>query len=147
MTNMNIDLEISLNTGEYLEKFVDEKMELILEKVYDKLDDEWFGETIIDGEDLDGIVDYLELKSYDGVIDVDDKSYKKKMCKLLGITYEMPTLMLVPSCFAILTLSLCHCLYRLFHLVSLTNILILCLILKASNQSLRKSLSLNLELS
>ncbi|GJX40212.1 hypothetical protein Tco_0255202 [Tanacetum coccineum] len=32
-------------------------------------------------------------------------------------------------------------------LVSLTNILILCLILKASNQSLRKSLSLNLELS
>ncbi|GKD60566.1 hypothetical protein Tco_1298075, partial [Tanacetum coccineum] len=32
-------------------------------------------------------------------------------------------------------------------LVSFTNILILCLILKASNQSLRKSLSLNLELS
>ncbi|GJW82511.1 hypothetical protein Tco_0146486 [Tanacetum coccineum] len=32
-------------------------------------------------------------------------------------------------------------------LVSLTNILILCLILKASDQSLRKSLSLNLELS
>ncbi|GJZ63569.1 Rop guanine nucleotide exchange factor 5 [Tanacetum coccineum] len=32
-------------------------------------------------------------------------------------------------------------------LVSLANILILCLILKASNQSLRKSLSLNLELS
>ncbi|GJZ86593.1 hypothetical protein Tco_0658203 [Tanacetum coccineum] len=32
-------------------------------------------------------------------------------------------------------------------LESLTNILILCLILKASNQSLRKSLSLNLELS
>ncbi|GKF05336.1 hypothetical protein Tco_0036004 [Tanacetum coccineum] len=30
-------------------------------------------------------------------------------------------------------------------LVSLTNILILCLILKASNQCLRKSLSLNLE--
>ncbi|GJX91032.1 hypothetical protein Tco_0344358 [Tanacetum coccineum] len=32
-------------------------------------------------------------------------------------------------------------------LVSFTNILILCLILKASNQSLRKSLSLNLKLS
>ncbi|GJW22262.1 hypothetical protein Tco_0032884 [Tanacetum coccineum] len=79
---MNVDLEISLNTGEYLENFVDEKMELILENVYDKLDDEWFGETIIDGEDLDGIVDYLELKS-------------KKMCKLLGITYEMSTPILI----------------------------------------------------
>ncbi|GJY56484.1 hypothetical protein Tco_0455599 [Tanacetum coccineum] len=32
-------------------------------------------------------------------------------------------------------------------LESLTNILILCLILKASDQSLRKSLSLNIELS
>ncbi|GKE08879.1 hypothetical protein Tco_1412430 [Tanacetum coccineum] len=95
MTNMNVDLEICLNTGEYLENFVDEKMELILENVYDKLDDEWFGETITDGEDLDGIVDYLELKSYDGFIDVDDKAYKKKMCKLLGITYEMPTPILI----------------------------------------------------
>ncbi|GJV85018.1 hypothetical protein Tco_1524916 [Tanacetum coccineum] len=57
---------------------------------------------------------------------------------------------LVPSCFAIftfepLTLSLTS--MPSCDLVSLTNILILCLILKASNQSLRKSLSLNLELS
>ncbi|GJW38592.1 phospholipase-like protein [Tanacetum coccineum] len=56
----------------------------------------------------------------------------------------------VPSCFAIftfepLTLSLTS--MPSCDLVSFTNILILCLILKASNQSLRKSLSLNLELS
>ncbi|GKF14868.1 hypothetical protein Tco_0056330, partial [Tanacetum coccineum] len=57
---------------------------------------------------------------------------------------------LVPSCFAIftfepLTLSLTS--MPSCDLESLTNILILCLILKASNQSLQKSLSLNLELS
>ncbi|GJV49994.1 hypothetical protein Tco_1440206, partial [Tanacetum coccineum] len=57
---------------------------------------------------------------------------------------------LVPSCFAIftfepLTLSLTS--MPSCDLESLTNILILCLILKASDQSLRKSLSLNLELS
>ncbi|GJW75815.1 hypothetical protein Tco_0135185 [Tanacetum coccineum] len=56
----------------------------------------------------------------------------------------------VPSCFAIftfepLTLSLTS--MPSCDLKSLTNILILCLILKASNQSLRKTLSLNLELS
>ncbi|GJQ91922.1 thiosulfate sulfurtransferase 18-like protein [Tanacetum coccineum] len=39
------------------------------------------------------------------------------------------------------------CSFMLCDLECLTNILILCLILKASNQSLRKSLSLNLELS
>ncbi|GJZ49400.1 retrovirus-related pol polyprotein from transposon TNT 1-94 [Tanacetum coccineum] len=57
---------------------------------------------------------------------------------------------LVPSCFAIftfepLTLSLTS--MPSCDLESLTNILILCLILKALNQSLRKTLSLNHELS
>ncbi|GJY91253.1 hypothetical protein Tco_0506449 [Tanacetum coccineum] len=57
---------------------------------------------------------------------------------------------LVTSCFAIftfepLTLSLTS--MPSCNLESLTNILILCLILKASDQSLRKSLSLNLNLS
>ncbi|GJV46425.1 hypothetical protein Tco_1430961 [Tanacetum coccineum] len=57
---------------------------------------------------------------------------------------------LVPSCFAIftfepLTLSLTS--MPSCDLECLTNILILCLILKASDQSLRKTLSLNLELS
>ncbi|GKA97978.1 hypothetical protein Tco_0825872, partial [Tanacetum coccineum] len=64
--------------------------------------------------------------------------------------HSMMELRLVPSCFAIftfepLTLSLTS--MPSCDLESLTNILILCLILKASDQSLRKSLSLNLELS
>ncbi|GJU26560.1 putative reverse transcriptase domain-containing protein [Tanacetum coccineum] len=63
---------------------------------------------------------------------------------------EPLAILLVPSCFAIftfepLTLSLTS--MPSCDLESLTNILILCLILKASDQSLRKSLSLNLELS
>ncbi|GJZ04625.1 hypothetical protein Tco_0537900 [Tanacetum coccineum] len=57
---------------------------------------------------------------------------------------------LVPSCFAIFTfepLTLCLMSMPSCDLECLTNILILCIILKASNQSLRKSLSLNLKLS
>ncbi|GJV01197.1 hypothetical protein Tco_1334766 [Tanacetum coccineum] len=94
ITNMNVDLEISPNIRKDLkdlENFRDEKMELILDNVYDKLDDEWYSGTVIDEEDLDGIVDYLELKSYDGFINVDDEAYKKKICELLGMTYKMPT--------------------------------------------------------
>ncbi|GJX97686.1 hypothetical protein Tco_0353484 [Tanacetum coccineum] len=98
MTNMNVVLEMSSNTGEDredLENFGDAKMELILNNVFDKLDDEWFSGTVIDEEDLDGIVYYLELKSYDGFIDVNDEAYKKKRCELLGMTYETPTPILI----------------------------------------------------
>ncbi|GJZ42430.1 hypothetical protein Tco_0589316 [Tanacetum coccineum] len=59
-------------------------------------------------------------------------------------------LLLVPSCFVIFTfepLTLSLTFMPSCDLEYLTNILILCLILKASDQSLRKSLSLNLELS
>ncbi|GJV63421.1 hypothetical protein Tco_1474249 [Tanacetum coccineum] len=63
------------------------------------------------------------------------KKAKKPVCSfmLCDLDFEPLTLSLsfMPSC----------------DLECLTNILILCLILKASNQSLRKSLSLNLELS
>ncbi|GKG44096.1 hypothetical protein Tco_0483189, partial [Tanacetum coccineum] len=53
---------ISSNTDEdceELENFGDEMMELILDTVLNKLDDGWFNRTVIDEEDLDGIVDYL----------------------------------------------------------------------------------------
>nr|GEU57050.1 hypothetical protein [Tanacetum cinerariifolium] len=101
--NMTIEMvdrtqKMSPNTGEDredLKNFGDAKMELILSNVFDKLDDEWFSGTVIDEEDLDGIVDYLELKSYDGFIDVIDEAYKKKLCKLLGMTYETPTPILI----------------------------------------------------
>ncbi|GJT93960.1 hypothetical protein Tco_1082805 [Tanacetum coccineum] len=60
-------------------------------------------------------------------------SWLVPLCLMRIFTFEPLTLSLtsMPSC----------------DLESLTNILILCLILKASDQSLRKSLSLNLELS
>ncbi|GJY24240.1 hypothetical protein Tco_0397898 [Tanacetum coccineum] len=93
-----IKRKISPNTREDrkdLENLRDAKIELILDNVYDKLDDDWFNGTVIDEEDLDRIVDYLELKSYDGFIDVDDKAYKKKRCEFLGMTYETPTPILI----------------------------------------------------
>ncbi|GJY27695.1 zinc knuckle CX2CX4HX4C containing protein [Tanacetum coccineum] len=98
MTDMNVDLEISPNTREDcedLENFRDEKMELILDNVLDELEDKWFSETVKDEDDLDGIVDYLVLKSYDGFIDVDNEAYKKIMCELLGLTYKMPPPILI----------------------------------------------------
>ncbi|GKB41436.1 hypothetical protein Tco_0886378, partial [Tanacetum coccineum] len=64
---------------EDLENFGDEKMELILDNVLDKLDDGWFSGTVKDEDDLDGIINYLELKSYDGFIDVDNKAYEERM--------------------------------------------------------------------
>ncbi|GJT84684.1 hypothetical protein Tco_1066401 [Tanacetum coccineum] len=95
MIDMSLDpvQEISLNTEEYcedLENFRDEKMELILDIVLYKLDDGWFSGTVKDEEDLDGIVDYLELNSHDGFIDIDDEAYKNKMYELLGMTYKTP---------------------------------------------------------
>nr|GEU50124.1 RNA-directed DNA polymerase [Tanacetum cinerariifolium] len=44
--------------------------------------------TVKDKEDLDGIVDYLELNSHDGFIDIDDEAYKERMCEYLGMTYK-----------------------------------------------------------
>ncbi|GJX49746.1 hypothetical protein Tco_0276591 [Tanacetum coccineum] len=51
--------------------------------------------TVIDVEDLDGIVDYLELKSHDNFIDTDDEAYKERMCELLGMTYRTPPPILI----------------------------------------------------
>ncbi|GJS75405.1 hypothetical protein Tco_0725286 [Tanacetum coccineum] len=84
MIDMNSDLvqEISPNTKEDcedLENFGEEKMELILDVVLDKLDNGWFSRTVKDEEDLDGIVDYSKLKSHDGFIDIDDEAYKERM--------------------------------------------------------------------
>nr|GEU51848.1 mediator of RNA polymerase II transcription subunit 33A-like [Tanacetum cinerariifolium] len=49
-----------------------------------------FCETVKDEEDLDRIVDYLELKSHDGFIDIDDEAYKERIYELLGMTYKTP---------------------------------------------------------
>ncbi|GJV92135.1 hypothetical protein Tco_1539948 [Tanacetum coccineum] len=63
-----------------------------------------------------------------------------RKCILQACSFMLCDLDFEPLSLSLSSLPSCN-------LVSLTNILILCLILKASNQSLRKSLSLNLELS
>nr|GEU74945.1 hypothetical protein [Tanacetum cinerariifolium] len=71
-----------------------ELAELTLDDVLDKLDDDRFTETINDEEDLGGIVNFLELK-HDDFIDINDEAYKERMCKLLGMAYKKPSLILI----------------------------------------------------
>ncbi|GKA02649.1 hypothetical protein Tco_0675430 [Tanacetum coccineum] len=44
---------------------------------------------------LEGIIDYLEPKSYDRFIDLDDEAYKERKCKFLGMTYRKPPTILI----------------------------------------------------
>nr|GEW57638.1 hypothetical protein [Tanacetum cinerariifolium] len=70
---------------EDLKKCREEKIDVILDIVFDKPDDSWFSGETQDEDDLDGITDYLELTSYDGFIDSEDEAYKERLCKFLGI--------------------------------------------------------------
>ncbi|GJY96913.1 hypothetical protein Tco_0513823 [Tanacetum coccineum] len=65
-------------------KYGEEKMDAILDTVFDKLDDSWFSGTIQDEDDLNGITDYLEPTLYDGFIDSEDEAYKERCCNLLA---------------------------------------------------------------
>ncbi|GJX47473.1 hypothetical protein Tco_0272663 [Tanacetum coccineum] len=67
----------------------------IFETIINKLHDEWFKGTDEDDEDLEGIIDYLEQTLYDGFIDSDDEEYKERKCRLLGMPYIKPTLILI----------------------------------------------------
>nr|GEV63330.1 hypothetical protein [Tanacetum cinerariifolium] len=67
------------------------KMDTILDVVLDMLDDSWFSGTIQDEDDLVGITNYLEPTSYDGFIDSEDKAYKERSYKLLGMPYRRPS--------------------------------------------------------
>ncbi|GKE81234.1 hypothetical protein Tco_1551234, partial [Tanacetum coccineum] len=49
----------------------------ILGTIINKLHDEWFKGTHEDGDDLEGIIDYLEPTLYDGFIDSDDEGVTK----------------------------------------------------------------------
>ncbi|GKD04486.1 hypothetical protein Tco_1179460 [Tanacetum coccineum] len=49
----------------------------ILGTIINKLHDEWFKGTHEDGDDLEGIIDYLEPALYDGFIDSDDEGVTK----------------------------------------------------------------------
>nr|GEU60566.1 hypothetical protein [Tanacetum cinerariifolium] len=67
----------------------------ILETTINKLHYEWFKGTVEDDDDLEGIIDYLEPTLYDGFIDSDDEEYKERKCKLLGMPYIKPPLILI----------------------------------------------------
>nr|GEY55008.1 hypothetical protein [Tanacetum cinerariifolium] len=67
----------------------------ILGTVLKKLHDEWFKGTDEYDDDLKGIIDYLEPTLYDGFIDSDDEVYKEMKCRLLGMPYIKPTLILI----------------------------------------------------
>ncbi|GJY37121.1 zinc knuckle CX2CX4HX4C containing protein [Tanacetum coccineum] len=43
-----------------------------------------------DEDDIEGIIDYLEPTSYDGFVDLDEKEYNKRRCRLLGMPYIAP---------------------------------------------------------
>ncbi|GJX11623.1 putative reverse transcriptase domain-containing protein [Tanacetum coccineum] len=63
--------------------------------IHDKLNNEWFNNTSEDEDDLEWILYYLKPRSYDRFIDLDDEAYNKRRWKLLGMTYEEPTPILI----------------------------------------------------
>ncbi|GJS52920.1 hypothetical protein Tco_0626282 [Tanacetum coccineum] len=75
---------------EDLEECEEDKENTIKGAIHDKLNDDWLNSTSEDEDDLEGILDYLKPRSYDGFINLDNKSYNKKRCRLLGLTYEEP---------------------------------------------------------
>ncbi|GKE45067.1 hypothetical protein Tco_1472351 [Tanacetum coccineum] len=72
------------------EKCGEEKIDAILDTVFDKLDDSWFSGETQDEDDLDRITDYLEPTSYDGFINSEDEAYKERLCNFLGMPYRKP---------------------------------------------------------
>ncbi|GJU24947.1 hypothetical protein Tco_1163568 [Tanacetum coccineum] len=54
-----------------------------------------FNGTSEDEDELEGILDYLESRSYDGLIDLDYEAYNKRKCRLVGLTYKEPPPILI----------------------------------------------------
>ncbi|GJR34928.1 hypothetical protein Tco_1210612, partial [Tanacetum coccineum] len=69
------DLEENLEDSEECEE---DKENAIMGAIHDKLNDDWFNNISEDEDDLEGILDYLEPRSYDGFIDLDDEAYNKR---------------------------------------------------------------------
>nr|GEX80541.1 hypothetical protein [Tanacetum cinerariifolium] len=68
------DLEENL---EDLEECKEDKENTLLGVIHDKLNNDWFNNTSEDEDDLEGILDYLKPRSYDGSIDLDHEAYNK----------------------------------------------------------------------
>nr|GEU55746.1 hypothetical protein [Tanacetum cinerariifolium] len=80
---------------EDLEECGEDKANTILGIIHEKLSNDWFNNTSKDEEDLEGILDSLKPRSYDGFINLDEKAYNKRRCRLLGMTCEEPTSILI----------------------------------------------------
>nr|GFB81254.1 hypothetical protein [Tanacetum cinerariifolium] len=87
--------DMSVDDGKDLKECRKDKANAILGVVLDKLKGDWYDGTSEDENDLEGIIDYLEPKSYDRFIDLDDEVYKERKCKLLGMTYRKPPTILI----------------------------------------------------
>ncbi|GKB51424.1 zinc knuckle CX2CX4HX4C containing protein [Tanacetum coccineum] len=72
------------------EKCRETKERAIIGAIINKLPEEWFSKVSIDKDDLEVIIDYLEPTLYDGFIDHNDKAYKSRRNKLLGMPYIEP---------------------------------------------------------
>nr|GEV09468.1 hypothetical protein [Tanacetum cinerariifolium] len=68
----------------------EDKANILIGVIYDKLNNDWFNGISKDEDDLEGILDYLEPSSYDGFIDLDNEAYIERRCRLLGLTYVEP---------------------------------------------------------
>ncbi|GKD24792.1 zinc knuckle CX2CX4HX4C containing protein [Tanacetum coccineum] len=86
------DLEENLEDPEECEE---DKANAIMWAIHDKLKDDWFNNTSKDEVNLERILDYLEPRSYNGFINLDNETYNKRRCKLLGMTYKKPTSILM----------------------------------------------------
>ncbi|GJX47018.1 hypothetical protein Tco_0272208 [Tanacetum coccineum] len=63
---------------EDLEECGEDKANHIVGVIHDKLNNDWFNNTSKDEDELEGILDYLKPRSYDGFIDLDDEDYNKR---------------------------------------------------------------------
>ncbi|GJU11229.1 zinc knuckle CX2CX4HX4C containing protein [Tanacetum coccineum] len=69
------DLEENLEDPE---ECGEDKANTILGVIHDKLNNDWFNNTSEDEDDLEGILDYLKPRTYDGFINLDDEAYNKR---------------------------------------------------------------------
>ncbi|GJS24689.1 zinc knuckle CX2CX4HX4C containing protein [Tanacetum coccineum] len=68
----------------------EDKENIIMGVIHDKLNDDWLNSTSKDKDNLEGILNYLEPRSDDGFIDLDNKAYNKRKYRLLRLTYKKP---------------------------------------------------------
>ncbi|GKE31333.1 hypothetical protein Tco_1450655 [Tanacetum coccineum] len=68
-----------------LEECGEAKAHIIIEDIHDKLNDGWFKDTSEDEDTLEGIINYLEPKSYSGFTNLDNEAYNERKFSQQGI--------------------------------------------------------------